>query len=106
MSTLKNKKSIILFEELLQAILKNDLDQLNILISKNVDINHVDDFGVVPLTLAAKLNRLEAVRILIKAGANIDFKNKQGVTAISSAKRRGYIEIVEELKKAGSKNDE
>lgn len=63
------------------AIGRQDMAAIQALLVDGVDITTVDDEGMTPLMLAAKIGSPEMVEILLKAGADFTLKDKLGYTA-------------------------
>ncbi|KAK3384069.1 ankyrin repeat-containing domain protein [Lasiosphaeria ovina] len=68
-------------------------------------IDSLDQYGVLPLQLAADHGHEEAVRVLIAHGADVDRRNHQGETALHFAARNGHVGCTRLLVDAGSAID-
>ncbi|MBN1469865.1 MAG: ankyrin repeat domain-containing protein [Fusobacteriaceae bacterium] len=73
----ENKTKTLLSE----AIVKNNLDFINYLISKKVDINKKVKDGFTPLMIAVMNDNLEVTKLLINNGADVDSTNNEGKKA-------------------------
>lgn len=67
------------------AIVEDNLENVNILLSNGVDINIQDDDGNTPLHMAASNGLDDIVQLLLQKGADIDIKNKYGKTPLELA---------------------
>ncbi len=79
---------------------KNDLSEIERLISEGADINarsQESDGGRVPLEDAIEYGCLEAVRLLLRQGAGVNVRNRRGRTPLRLAAMMGYEDIVQEL---------
>ncbi len=68
--------------KLAEAIQANDLDGLNILIQKGIDLNQILRNGNPPLIEAILWERVEIVRLLLEKGANRECVDATGVSAM------------------------
>lgn len=89
--------------ELIKAILANDLLKIKRLICQEIDVNQLnsDDFFT-PLMQAIDLNLEEAVKILLKAGADVNLSPSVEDTALGLAISNGNLEIVKLVLNAGA----
>jgi uncharacterized protein len=67
--------------KLAEAIQANDLDGLNILIQKGIDLNQILKNGNPPVIEAILWERVEIVRLLLEKGANKECVDSAGVSA-------------------------
>ena len=81
-------------QNLLDAVKKNNLPQVEEALAKGADINTKDRFGNTALMLAARNDYLDIVKLLINKETNLTAKNNDGNTALMMAVRRGYLGIV------------
>ena len=72
--------------ELFKAVKDNDQTKIEWLISKNVNLNAIDEDGRTPLMDAALFLNASIVNLLIKFGALKDAKDKWGRTALHNVK--------------------
>ena len=75
------------FQPLHFAVQRNDLDKINLLISKGADINAKNKYGMTALHYAVLWNRKEIFDILSSKGADINAKDKNGMTPLHHAAR-------------------
>jgi len=82
------------------AILDQDIDEVQRQLDAGVDVNEENAIGYTPLHYAAAGGRIDIVELLIEHGANInatDSSNK-GATPLDYAHWKGQMEVVEVLK--------
>lgn len=84
------------------AILKKDLDMVNLLIMNKADVNKIDHVGNSPLMMAADTGNCDIVRALIYNGANVHVHDSNGDTALIKAATRDFHQVVSILIDAGS----
>lgn len=75
-------------EQLLQASAEGDLEHVELLISKGVDVNSSNVKGWTALTVAAYNQNLEVVKYLIEQGADVNHANVNGTTVLMYAKSK------------------
>ena len=76
------------------AIYKDDLNILQLIIERGADINFVDSFT--PLIKAISTNKIETVKVLIANGANVN------LGPLSAAVYKNYFKIVKLLVENGA----
>ncbi len=69
-------------EELIDAVKKGDLSEVQKRIKSSVDVNIGDRDGSTPLIWAAFKGHIDIVKVLIEAGANVNAKDQSGRTAL------------------------
>ena len=82
------------------AILDQDIDEVQRQLNAGVDVNEENAIGYTPLHYAAAGGHIDIVELLIEHGANInatDSSNK-GATPLDYAHWKGQMEVVEVLK--------
>ena len=82
------------------AILDQDIDEVQRQLDAGVDVNEENAIGYTPLHYAAAGGHIDIVELLIEHGANInatDSSNK-GATPLDYAYWKGQMEVVEVLK--------
>jgi len=84
------------------AAYHNQLEWLEELLSRGVDINYPDEYGQTPLMMAALQSHLNILEILISHGAKVDARDADGNTALMFAAQTGDTEIVKALLLAGA----
>jgi len=74
---------------LVKAVLGDQVEMAQFLISKGAGVNHVDGNGMTPLLYAASIDFGSSAMIdmLLKAGARTDMKTKAGQTALELARQ-------------------
>jgi uncharacterized protein len=91
-------------DEVVDAIVKQDIDELRQLLRPGVDLNYVVD-GVAPIHWASLVADVELLQILLQSGANpniLDIEYAQN--AVHKAADRS-VEILELLRSAGAEID-
>ena len=73
------------FYPLSEAVIDNNLEELNKLIARGDDVNGLDYNQITPLFYAAELGRVEMARVLIEHGANLEFRDEYGNTPLMKA---------------------
>ena len=109
--TKKTRKSPILFEEILEVIKDDNIDQLLTLLDDdsipNVNIKSGPGFEYSSLLhVASELGKISSVRLLLKYGASINQENAELNTPITVACRTGHLDIVKLLHSRGADLDD
>lgn len=88
-----------LTEELIDAVISNDVDTANELLSAGADPNAVlDDANVTPMHHAAQNNSLEVIPLLVTAGAEINpLTEPDGLSPLDIALLHKHTKIVQVL---------
>ena len=88
-----------LTEELIQAVMDNDVDRVNDLLAEGADPNGVLDVAMItPLHFAAQNNSLFVIPLLIEAGADINARTSpEGATPIDIALLHGHDKVTQTL---------
>ena len=81
------------------ACFRGDLNDVNIMISAGVDLNHQGDLGDTPLHYAVRMQRESVVEALLLGGALSDIKNDYEDTPMDIAKREGNQKIISLLER-------
>ena len=89
-------------QALLAALSHRQVDLVQLLIEKGVDLEGRGPKGTTALISAAELGHLDVVKVLIKGGAHLDARDEDGTTALIAAAKHGFTEVVEVLLKAGA----
>lgn len=79
------------------AVLKNRPEIVELLLSKNGDVNAADRYGFTPLHYAAQRGREDMVRCLLDSGAALEATTHCGYTALHWAAERGHESTVRML---------
>jgi ankyrin repeat protein len=77
-------------------------ESVNLLLTRNANINAQDTYGLTSLMLAVMINKKDIVESLLNKGADVNVTAKNGSNAISIASKNGFTEIVELLKSKGA----
>lgn len=72
-------------EALVEAVIKGDLDTLNVLIAQGKDVNLKDKEGNPLLHLAIENGHVDIVKSLIALGADVNARDKEGKTSLNKA---------------------
>ncbi|XP_074788120.1 ankyrin repeat and death domain-containing protein 1B isoform X3 [Athene noctua] len=73
----------------------NNLETMEKLFKKNVNINAVDAHGLTVIHLAAWTGNLDIMRKLVKAGADQKAKNEEGMNVLHFAAQNNSVKIVD-----------
>ena len=77
---------------LMEAATHGQLDAVRVLISRNANVNRIDDEGYTALHSAAQEGHLSVMELLISKGARIDARNNLGSTPLHKAAFNGQKE--------------
>lgn len=88
-----NKPLILKYKSILQAIGRNDADDVRRHLKSGVKVNGQNKSGWAPIHYAAARGNVAIAKILIAAGANINLQTKSGRTPLHDAASRNYIEL-------------
>jgi serine/threonine protein kinase len=91
------------YQELFEAIEKDDVETVSSLTEQGADLNTKDPKGGwCCLHKAASRGNRKMVELLLRNGASIGAKTDSGATALLIAARGGFIEVMKELVKHGA----
>ncbi|XP_077899465.1 ankyrin repeat and death domain-containing protein 1B isoform X6 [Ictidomys tridecemlineatus] len=79
------------------AAKSNNLDLMEKLLEKKVNINAVNNHGLTVIHLAAWTGSFEIMLMLVRAGADQRAKNQRGRKPFLLAAERGHVEMIEKL---------
>ncbi len=82
---------------LVQAVRKNDLKAVEVLLLKGADAKIKDSVGVPVLITAAKHGCVPIVEALLKKGSDVNARNEEGSTALLEAIEPGHTEVIKAL---------
>jgi ankyrin repeat protein len=86
------------------AVLDEDIDEVQRQLDAGVDVNEENSIGYTPLHYAAGVGRIDIVELLIKHGANINATDSvKGATPLDYAHWKGQLEAIETLKTHNAK---
>lgn len=88
--------------ELATAVIDGELDTVNALIRRNVDVDSTERDGTTALQWAVYHEHPAIVQSLLRAGANVEATNREGMTPLVLAAMTGNEEIAELLLDAGA----
>ncbi len=83
---------------LMAAVVKNNLEIVNLLIDKNVNVELKDGNGTTALIYASMFKNHEVAKLLIKAKANYETKDNRGNSAIDYAILADDDQLIQILK--------
>ena len=89
-------------QELVRAVIENDMARAKLLVAGGADINAVLELDGTPLIAAVNEGHLKMARWLIDQGADVDAYARYDETALISASRHGRIQAVRLLVDAGA----
>jgi len=92
-------------KKLLDAIRKNDIEEVKKAILEGANVNIRDQWQITALGEATNDNKIEIVKILLDNNANINIKNKDHYRALHYAASRNYVEIAKLLLEYGAEID-
>jgi uncharacterized protein len=84
------------------AVLRNDIAGVQLLLDKDVDVNSRNQNGVTALQIASGKGNVDMVRLFLKAGANPLAIAVDRKTALHVAASSGYPKMVDMLLKANA----
>jgi ankyrin repeat protein len=87
------------------ATFEGDVAEVKRLLKAGADVRKANEYGVVPMQLAADIANTELVALLLKAGADPQSPNADGETALHRVARAGNVEAAKLLLKAGASVD-
>jgi ankyrin repeat protein len=79
------------------AVLRDDIDAVDLLLRGGADPKAADRYGVTPLTVACINGNAGIIERLVKAGADPDTALASGETALMTASRTGKVDAVKML---------
>ncbi len=71
--------------ELNDAVIKNDIQKVKLLINKGANVNAKGPSGTTPLMYAVTAEQIEIANLLIATGADVNAKNSNGITPLMVA---------------------
>jgi ankyrin repeat protein len=87
---------------LITAAREGQLDVVNELRHKGLDIDCELKYGSSALMIAASRGHNEIVRLMASAGAKVNRRNKFGISALSEAAERGHHKVLRTLVEFGA----
>jgi ankyrin repeat protein len=89
-------------EELENACIDGDLEEVKRLLDDGVDVNSKNNVGSTPLYLACTFRHANVVKILIDRGANVNINTKNGRTPFQQACENNDATVVKLLIDGGA----
>lgn len=83
---------------LMAAVVKDYLNIIKLLLSKEADTNIADQNGSTALHYATIFNQVETVKLLVNAGAKTTLKDKSGQSALDYAMIKNNTQLITLLK--------
>ncbi len=83
---------------LMAAVMKNDIELIQLLIEKNANLDLTNKTGVTALMLAIQFKKIEIIKILLQHKANKLLKDNEGKTAFEYAVNTNDDIIIQLLK--------
>jgi hypothetical protein len=78
---------------LADAILSEDISNIQDWISRGVDVNQLDEYGFTPLIEAAIINNIDISRVLLSMGANPNLQDVTGATPLQWAAENNNLAL-------------
>ncbi len=88
-----------------RAVRNGNLDLIQMLIDRHVDVNIQDDHGYSPMHIAARSGNMQILQLLLASNAKVDILDKKQETPLHKAASRGHVDIVILLKENGSNTE-
>lgn len=88
--------------DIITATFTGNIKEVRNHIAAKSDLNVKDDFGSLPLTVAATFDKTEIALALIEGGADLNAQSADGSTPLHTAAFYGRVEIVEALLEKGA----
>ena len=89
-------------DNLLDAIKKEELYNMNYFLKQGADVNIADKDGVTPLSYAIKEGYEDLTSTLLERGADVNIADKDGITPLLYAIKEGYQDLTSTLLKQGA----
>lgn len=93
------------YDDMLNAVSAKDVNRVDRLLQRGMDVNTSDQIGNTLLILAARNSDQTMVELLLKNGANVLKKNQYGDSALMLAALGGNLQSVTVLVSAGAEID-
>ena len=90
---------------LVDAVKKQEVDRVELLLRSGVPLNIKDEKGYAPLMYAVYFGNLDIVKLLLQYGANVNTQDLYGYTPLMMAVWRNQLPMVELLLRRGARQD-
>lgn len=87
---------------LFEAIKRNDIELVSVLLEKGSDVNYVDFNGETSLFYAAAIGNIEIARLLIEFGADLNARSSDSRTPLHNAALQGHRDMTNLLFDSGA----
>ncbi|KAF5586650.1 CAMK kinase [Fusarium pseudoanthophilum] len=95
-------RDVNILQQLRVSISTGDIDMVQSLVYRGVDINAPDENGRTPLHLSASIGNVEMARVLCEGGAVIETTSESGHTPLQVAAMKGHTDVAEFLLEKGA----
>ncbi|XP_061665522.1 ankyrin repeat and SOCS box protein 3 [Syngnathoides biaculeatus] len=85
-----------------QAVYRDHVDIVSILVLKSANLEARDDYNITPLFLAAQYGRRECLEVLVHAGANVNTQASDLASPLLLASQEGHLACVDFLLENGA----
>jgi quinoprotein dehydrogenase-associated probable ABC transporter substrate-binding protein len=89
-------------EELANALIANDAERIQFLVSRGADVNKPDLQGWTPLTTAARQRHDDTIDLLVELGADPNKQDANGLTPLAAALLRDHVPSIKALIEQGA----
>lgn len=87
---------------LANAILEEKIEQISAYLTRDIDVNELDEYGFTPLIEAAIADNIQITELLLKYGADVNLQDMTGGTALHWAAENNNVELAKLLLEKGA----